>query len=192
MKPAGRTIASGIAAAACAAALFAGEGLEAPAAGSAGAPAKRRAAPAVSAVIAHAKPGRVRVGDLVTVEIAARGVEGAGAVSFHLVFDPARLEPVTDRFFEGGWLRRDGASTAFLARAASSGDRVMVGITRLGAYRGARGSGTLCRLTFRARAPGSTAFLFDRAVLSAPDASRTQTRFVPARVIIEPAKEKSP
>jgi len=139
------------------------------------------ATPAVRAVV---RPQQVRAGDRITVEIAARGLRGAGAVAFHLVFDPSLLEPVPEGFTEGAFLRQGGASTSFLASPASTGERIFVGIARLGASRGARGSGPLCRLTFRALAPGTTSVLFDRASVTSPSGGPRATRFVPARLVI--------
>lgn len=145
----------------------------------------RKPLPAIRAFV---RPKVVRPGDLVTVRITGRNLRNVGAVAFHLVFDPRVLEPVPEGFTEGNLLRRDGARTIFLAKPASTGERIMVGVTRLGERRGARGEGTLCRLTFRALAPEATSVVFDHARMTRPDASEHTTRFVPARVVIRDSK----
>ncbi len=140
--------------------------------------------PAIRAVV---RPRHVRPGDLVTVEVVGRRLRNIGAVAFHLVFDPSLLEPVPEGFTEGPLLRRGGARTVFLARPASTGDRILLGVTRLGAPQGARGDGTLCRLTFRALEPGATSVVFDRARITRPDARERRARFVPGRIVIRDA-----
>lgn len=130
------------------------------------------------------RPARPAPGDVVNVEIRARGVRGAGSLSFHLVYDPTIFEPVATGHVEGKLLRQGGARTSFMTGTASTGERVMVGLTRLGSVPGARGSGLICRLSFRALAAGSTAFVFDRARLSAPDATDLGASFTPARAVV--------
>jgi hypothetical protein len=136
-----------------------------------------------------ARPARLQVGRVFTVEIRARHLRDAGALAFHLVYDPAMIEPVPEGFTEGTLLRRNGARTSFLARPASTGDRVMVGIARLGDPRGTRGRGHVCRLTFRALRPGESAIVFDRARLSDPQAREIQATFQPVTIRVSPGRQ---
>jgi len=142
-----------------------------------------RPAPATIRALAH--PARVAAGGTITVEISARGLKDAGGAAFHLVFDPSFMEPLPAGALEGALLRQGGAATSFMAQPASTGDRVIVGLTRLGARRGVHGGGVLCRIAFRALRPGATAVAFDRAHLMGPDASDREARFQPARIIID-------
>ena len=137
-------------------------------------------------VTARIRPKRVRAGDPFTVEIVAHGATNVSSVFFHLVFDPALVVPVPGGFAEGPWLRRDHASTRFLARPASSGERVFVGLSRLSPG-GAGGAGVACRLTFRALAAGDTAIAFDRAGLSSPGGAEVASRFTGSTLKIRPA-----
>lgn len=133
------------------------------------------------------RPKRVNAGEVFTIEVSAHRGRGAAAAAFHLVYDPLLVEPVPSDFREGGWLKQGRSPTSFLARTASTGDRVLVGVTRLGAPRGVRKDGTVCRLSFRALAPGATAIVFDRAHLTSAGGSELNARFLPARLTIRAA-----
>jgi len=141
--------------------------------------------PRIQAVI---RPARVPVGGLLTVEVAAVGLRNAGAVSFHLVYDPSRLEPVPSGFGEGALFKERGARTRFLARPAATGDRVIVGLTRLGNGRGAEGAGVVARLVFKSLAPGKATVAFDRGEVTDPRARPTPARFLPGDVFVLPVK----
>jgi hypothetical protein len=121
----------------------------------------------------------------VTIHVTARGLRGASAVAFQLEYDPALVAPVTEAFQEGRLLGRDGAATSFLARPATTGDRIVVGISRLGAGPGARGDGTLCRLAFRALREGTASFSFAKERVMGPDLSERRARFVAGPVRID-------
>lgn len=127
-------------------------------------------------ITARIRPKRVRAGDAFTVEVVAHDASNVSAIFFHLVFDPALVVPVPDGFAEGGWFHRNHATTRFLARPASSGERILVGLARLGPG-GAGGAGVVCRLTFRALAAGDTALAFDRAGLTSPGGAEIPSRF---------------
>lgn len=148
----------------------------------------REATPVIRAVF---QPSRVEEGGLVQVEVRARGLRKAGAVSFHLVYDPTRLAPVETGTSEGGIFRRDGARTRFLSRQASTGDRIIVGLSRLGRGRGARGDGLVARFVFRALASGATSVVFDQAELSDPAAREIPARFLPGDLLVQTRKEQS-
>lgn len=146
----------------------------------------------VARVRALFRPEVVKAGSLVTVAVRGEEFRNVGGVAFDLVFDPSALRPVPEGFTEGPLLRRDDTGTTFMARTARSGDRIVVGLSRLGAERGARGNGPLCRLTFRALKPGRTKVRFERAVLMRPDSISKPARFIPARLRIRQAGGSGP
>ncbi len=137
---------------------------------------------------AVARPAKVRAGDIFTVEIRARGMKGAAAVAFHLVYDPALVIPVMSGSTEGPLLGRGGARTSFLVRAGSTGDRVILGIARLGAERSGSGKGLLCRLTFRAVAAGTALLAFDQAQVTDPAAGTISATFQPGSLLVVPGR----
>ncbi len=129
---------------------------------------------------------RIREGDLFTVEVRGRRMKKAAAVAFHLVYDPALVVPVMSGVAEGTVLSRGGAPTSFLTRAASTADRVLIGIARLTSEGSARGKGLLCRLTFRAVGAGTASLVFDRAQVSDASAGSLPADFRPLSVRIHP------
>lgn len=137
---------------------------------------------------AVSRPARPRQGQIFTVEIRARHLRDAGSVAFHLVFDPSQVEPVPSGFSEGPVLGRGGARTTFLAAPASTGDRIIVGLARLGSTRGAGGKGPLCRLAFRAVGDGPVAFAFDQARVTDPAAVPIPVRFLPGHADVIPGR----
>ncbi len=142
----------------------------------------------VRAVVRESSP---RPGSTVTVLVRIEAADGVGSVPFALLYDPAILEFVPSRSTEGPFLRRDGASTTFLIAPAASRQgiaSIVVGHSRLGSRAGAGGRGVLCRLTFRARAPGVSSLAFQRAAVLDPDAAPLPARFVGASVAVRPAR----
>jgi hypothetical protein len=135
---------------------------------------------------ARPTPARPRAGGTFTVDVVARAGAAATSAAFHVVFDPTLVEPVPSGFREGGWLKRGGAQTSFLATTATAGDRVVVGVARLAPAGGAKRGGTVCRLVFRALAPGSTALAFDRAHVTSADGSEVSLRFSSVPLTIRP------
>lgn len=147
-------------------------------------------APAVAAtarVRAVPATGTVRAGSTVTVDIRISRSHDVGSVPFTLHYDPAILEFLPASPVEGGFLRRNGAATSFLA-TAPSGTRsgtIVVGLSRLGQTAGAGGKGTLCRLTFRARAPGIAAVRFGRGAVLDPSARPMAAVFTGATLTVK-------
>ncbi len=131
-----------------------------------------------------------RVGGTMIVDVVSEAGAGATTAAFHVVFDPALLEPVPSEFREGGWLKRGGAATSFLAAAASTGDRVIVGVARLAPSTGARRGGTVCRLAFRALAAGPTALAFDSAHVTSAGGTEVSLRFPTLPLTIRPASRR--
>jgi len=103
------------------------------------------------------------VDDVVPVVVEILEGTDVGHVPFHLAFDPRVLR------FEGGdegdFLRTDGSPTVFYATNASSGDAVVVGLSRLGHGPGIDGSGALCVLNFVAIGTGTTQLRFKLAAV---------------------------
>ncbi len=136
--------------------------------------------------IAH--PAKVQAGETFTVDIRARRMKGAAAVAFHLVYDPALVVPVMSGSTEGPLFGRGGARTSFLARAGSTGDRVVLGIARLGAGGSGASKGLLCRLTFRAVSNGTALLAFDQAQVSNPVAGTIPATFQPGSLLVGPGR----
>lgn len=105
-----------------------------------------------------AKPSRPSVGTTVLVKLKIKSKGPVASVPFHLHFDPAVLK--FERAVEGTFLNRGGAQTAFFAELASTGDEVIVGLSRLGQDSGVKGKGTLCLLEFRALGSGDAGLTF--------------------------------
>jgi hypothetical protein len=105
-----------------------------------------------------ADAGEVGVGDRVYLHVVIQNANNVGSVPFHVVFDPAVLR--FEQAQQGPFLSSDGRQTAFLAAATSSGDSVVVGLSRLGAGNGIAGGGELCVLKFVAVGPGNAAIQF--------------------------------
>jgi len=101
-----------------------------------------------------------RVGDRVTLRVVIENARDVGSVPFYVVFDPAVLR------FEGGqqgpFLGSDGRQMAFFASPTSSGNTVVIGLSRLGAGDGISGAGELCALQFTAIGAGNAGFAFAR------------------------------
>ena len=115
------------------------------------------------------QPGTARVGDSLTVDIAAASPTAVVDAPLHLLYDPALL-----RFLdasEGDYMRKDGFATVFLANGRSRPGDVTIGIGRTDRSRGAGGSGTLCRVRFEVLAQGTARISIGPALAWAVDGS---------------------
>jgi hypothetical protein len=101
------------------------------------------------------------IGERVVIAIEISSASDVGHVPFHVTFDNFVLQFEYGR--EGDFLGNDGRQTAFFANATSSGDSIVVGLSRLGRIAGASGGGDLCVLYFTAVGPGNAALRFARA-----------------------------
>lgn len=129
-----------------------------------------------------------RVGTTVVVTIQIQDARDVGSVPFTLLYDPTVLELLPAAAKEGPFLRRDRAATTFLVSSGSApgaATGVIVGLSRLGSERGARGRGVLCRLSFRAHAPGTSAISFSRAAILDPKALPLAGDFKGASVTVK-------
>ena len=131
----------------------------------------------------------VRLGSTITVTIRINRARNVGSVPFTLLYDPAILEYVETTSHEGGFLRQNRATTSFVARGGplSRGGGVVVGLARLNPARGADGKGVLCRLTFRAIAPGLSPLTFSRAALLDPASQPIGASFTGTTIRVRPA-----
>ena len=103
----------------------------------------------------------VAVGGRVSVRVVIADGANVGSVPFHVVFNPAVLR--FEGGVEGGFLGSDGRQTAFFASTTSSGDTVVVGLSRLGGGDGVGGGGELCDLNFTAVGSGPAGLQFASA-----------------------------
>ena len=160
------------------------------------APARTRGAEdGVADVRASVRRAQTAIGSQVIVQVRIRQAADVASIPFTLLFDPRILAFDAAATAEGDFLRKDGAATAFLAApivdesggVGESGDGmagIAVGASRLGTS-GATGSGTICRLVFRARAAGSTSLAFARARVLSPGAVTLPARFTGATVEVK-------
>ena len=131
------------------------------------------------------------VGQIVTVTVRIKGAIGVSSVPFTLAYDPSILEFVPSASEEGTFLSSDGTSTSFLAvgsRRPEGGTAVVVGLSRLRSDAGVTGRGVLCRLTFRARAPGVATLSFLRASVLDAGSSPLESVFKDTAVTVRPGR----
>ncbi len=117
--------------------------------------------PPPARVGAFISSGDLVVGQQLVVEVRVMQATDLASAPFHIVYDPTVL--AYQGGAEGPLLASDGSGTAFLA--APSGDRVVVGLSRLGQRAGVAGSGLLCTLRFTATSPGKSPLRFENARL---------------------------
>ena len=110
------------------------------------------------------------------------GGDNVGSVPFHLVFNSTVLRYETG--VEGNFLGGDGRQTAFFAAPTSSGDTVVVGLSRLGGGDGIGGGGELCALRFSAVAVGASPLVFQSAKVRDGDNRIVPAVFVPGSVAV--------
>src|SRR5207248_171822 len=103
---------------------------------------------------------RVPVGKHVSITVRVANGADLGSVPFHVVYDPKVVRFQSG--VEGTFLKAGGRETAFFATPATSGNEVVVGLSRLGRGNGAGGKGNLCTLTFEAIGPGEAHLAFSR------------------------------
>lgn len=146
---------------------------------------KRKGSPSDKTV----KPPRIQmlpsnrkasVGDTLTIRVRLENGSDVGSVPFHVTFNAQVLQFESGE--EGSFLRRDGAQTAFFASPMSTPGEIVVGLSRLGSGDGAKGSGDLCRLTFRVISRGDAALEFKRASVKDPHDKILGSAFQTAKV----------
>jgi len=101
------------------------------------------------------------VGERLSVRVEITGASDIGSVPFHVVYNPAVLRFEGGR--EGSFMSGGGRQTAFFAAPMSSGNEMVVGLSRLGPGEGIDGSGNLCTLDFSVVGSGDAGLAFARA-----------------------------
>jgi hypothetical protein len=137
--------------------------------------------PAVVQMIPSAE--RVLVGQQVTVSVQIASGTDVGHVPFHLTFDPTVLS--FESGLEGQFLASDGWQTVFFASPATDGNRIVVGLSRLGAAEGIDGGGVLCTLIFSAIGPGNAQLGFQSQKVKDSQNRVVPSLFVAGSVIVE-------
>jgi general secretion pathway protein D len=94
------------------------------------------------------------------VPVVLNGATDIASVPIQLVYDPAKLSLIN--VAAGDLLSRDGQAVALIHRDDGPGNVTVVAARPPGAA-GISGSGTVCVLTFQAKAPGNTALTMPRA-----------------------------
>jgi hypothetical protein len=122
----------------------------------------------------------VNVGSRLSIHVQISGAWDLGSVPFHVRYNPAVLRFEAGR--EGVFLGGDGKPTAFFTAPMSSGDEMVVGLSRLGEGTGIEGGGELCVLDFTVVGAGDAGLAFARAQLRDSDARLVPGRFEPAVV----------
>jgi hypothetical protein len=129
-----------------------------------------------------AEPAQVRIGSSLVLHVLIEGASGAASVPFHVIFNPAVLR------FEGGEegsFLSGGGQTAFFASPTSTGNRVVVGLCRIGGDQGVSGSGELCRLRFTVIGAGEAGLAFDRAKVRGVSNAILAASFISQRVLVK-------
>jgi general secretion pathway protein D len=104
--------------------------------------------------------GPLATGATFQVPVVLNGATEIASVPIQLVYDPAKLSLIN--VAAGDLLSRDGQAVALIHRDDGPGNVTVVAARPPGAA-GISGSGTVCVLTFQAKAPGNTALTMPRA-----------------------------
>ena len=125
------------------------------------------------------------VGETVVLQIIVSNASNVGSIPFHLRYNKDALQFLSPGL-EGPFMQSDGTSTVFLASDTGGGGEIVVGMSRMGAGRGATGSGVLATLQFLAINPGPCNFQFTGASVKDPQARNLPAAFNTAQVEIAP------
>ena len=104
--------------------------------------------------------GPLATGATFQVPVVLNGATDIASVPIQLVYDPVKLSLIN--VAAGDLLSRDGQAVALIHRDDGPGNVTVVAARPPGAA-GISGSGTVCVLTFQAKAPGNTALTMPRA-----------------------------
>jgi general secretion pathway protein D len=113
----------------------------------------------------------VAMGEMITVGVMIRSKSGVGSVPFHLVFDPLALK-FLNYSRKSPFLEQDGATAFVLVSPGSSGNELIVGLSREGSRPGVSGQGSLIDLTFHAMKAGTTTLNFSDISVLDPSAQK--------------------
>jgi len=105
-------------------------------------------------------PTLVRVGEDFAVDVAVSEIEGLYSAPLFVSYDADKLDYI--RAEEGEFLKRDGQATVFTASPNPARGQLIIGYKQGAGGTGSSGSGTLFRLFFRGKAPGTAQVKPDR------------------------------
>jgi hypothetical protein len=117
----------------------------------------------------------VSPGSAVSVTVEISGAVDVRSVPFYLIFDPSVVKIVGAR--EGPFLKGDGNPTAFLYALNASGDRMVVGHSRLGPVPGITGDGVLCTINLLAVGRGDARLGVEQAFVVRSNGAQEQSSF---------------
>ena len=135
----------------------------------------------------------IDIGTTTTVEVQVQNVTGLYGVDIRLSFDPAKLEVVDANPGVAGVQIEPGpfldVNQGFVAQnsADNAAGRINYAMTLLNPASPVDGSGTLMRITFRAKAEGESVISFLSALLSDRPGMQIPATTVPGTITVNPA-----
>lgn len=123
----------------------------------------------------HPDFAEVGPGSAVSLKVEISGAVDVRSVPFYLIFDPNVVKIVGAR--EGPFLKGDGNPTAFLYALNASGDRMVVGHSRLGPVPGITGDGLLCTINLLAVGRGDARLGVEQAFVVRSNGAKEQSSF---------------
>jgi general secretion pathway protein D len=128
----------------------------------------------------------VEVGQTISVEIRIQTAgQEVSHTPMHLVFNPSLLEVADAQ--EGDFLKQGGRETFFLHSA--TGNRLILSASQRGSGAGARGTGNLATIVFRARARGRSEIRFEQTFAKGPTLTDLPMTASTGVILIQPAGE---
>jgi general secretion pathway protein D len=138
-----------------------------------------QAAPAGTSFVFNAPPGPVTNGSTFQVPVVINSATDIASVPIQIRYDPAKLS--LTNVSAGNLLNRDGQAVALIHRDDGPGNLTVVA-SRPPGTPGVSGSGSICVLTFQAKAAGTTALTMTRA--GAVDSKQQPVSAAPAQTNI--------
>jgi general secretion pathway protein D len=123
-------------------------------------PAAAQSAPGNASFVFTRPPGPLANGSSFQVPVVLNSAHDVASVPLQITYDPAKLSLVN--VAAGDLLNRDGQAVALIHRDDGPGN-VTVVASRPPGTAGVSGSGSVCVLTFQAKAPGPTSLTMTRA-----------------------------
>jgi len=111
-------------------------------------------------------PASVRATEQFDVEIVVSNVTNLYSAPFILTYDPVILD--FEGATEGPFLKKDGKPTAFQAAGAKNSGQITINLSRTGDVGGVSGTGTLAKVTFKAKKQGHANLGFTTSYLNDP------------------------
>jgi general secretion pathway protein D len=127
-------------------------------------------------------PAPVDNGATFQVPIILNGASDVASVPLQLHYDSAKLTLVN--VTGGDLLGRDGQAMALIHRDDGPGNVTVVASRPPGAA-GMSGSGTICVLTFQAKAPGPTSLAMTRAGVTTSKQQQVQAASAQAEIVVK-------